>query len=151
MEDAFEGRRMRKSIFYSGLLRNSPQVTSHLCSVMFKAFLWPVGLSPNPSSCHLRHLTIWLQATILGASPTIHCLLRKSSAHHKPSDSLSSQPPGLPTLLHPTPSRSPQAHRPERPSLQTWPWQSLGNKSPLRALPAQSGIINILLSFNFCC
>lgn len=90
------------------LLRNSPQDTSHLCSLIFRV-----------KSLILSFKAPHNQATALGSSPTT--LPSQSSAHHKPNDSFPS-PPGC-TAAHSlarTPRWSPQAHPPARPSQQTW-------------------------------
>ena len=117
-----------------------------------------------PVACRIRSKSLFLtfqalpsghSLPFLGSSPTT--LLNKSSALHNLSDSFSSQPPGLPTLLHPTPTPSWSPQSP--PASQTFSANMAGQslcqsrccKLPLIAFPAESSIINILLLFNFGC
>lgn len=100
-----------------------------LCSLLFKAFLWPAGgLRSTPSACHLRHLTIWPQATVLGSSPTT--LLNASAALHKASDSFSSQCPP-----HPKPVSTSLTSQPD-PLSKHGCDKSSCSKSPSTARPA---------------
>lgn len=117
-----------------------------------------------PVACRIRSKSLFLtfqalpsghRLPFLGSSPTT--LLNKSSALHNLSDSFSSQPPRLPTLLHPTPTPSWSPQSP--PASQTFSanmarqslCQSLCYELPLIGLPAVSSIINILLLFDFGC